>query len=80
MKILGETRETFYNVERSYDRRNNIVTAYVTESATNWYVTLKVLGYACPSVLEWKVSKREAKSAREAAEQILMEAKIKGNI
>ena len=38
----------------------------VTESATNWYITLQRLGWALPSLLDYRVAKRAAKTAEEA--------------
>ena len=58
MKVIKET-EFCTIVERSYDKNNKMAMAYVTESATNFYVTIKVVGYAMPSVHKWKVSKKD---------------------
>lgn len=59
MKIISE----------QYFRREYFGHTYmatVTETAVNWYVTLHRLGWALPYLLNYKVTKRTAKTAEEA--------------
>lgn len=79
MKVLNE-RTAQIKVARSYDKTNNWAKAYVTESVTNYYVTIQILGYACPSVLDWKISKKEAANMSDAVMQISKRAYILGNL
>lgn len=79
MKVIKET-EFCTIVERSYDKNNKMAMAYVTESATNFYVTIKVIGYAMPSVHKWKVSKKDAEDDHQAALLIAKEAFRRGNL
>lgn len=51
MKIIKE-HEFTQEVNRTYDKGNNIAKIYVTECATLYLVTIQLLGYACPSVYE----------------------------
>ena len=79
MKVIIEQEFTL-EVNRTYDKSNNIAKIYVTESATLYLVTIQLLGYACPSVYEWKAYKKEAKTMEEAVRTIIAEAIKKGNI
>lgn len=79
MKVIKE-REFTQTVNRTYDKDNNIAKIYVTECATLYLVTIQLLGYACPSVYEWKAYKKEAKTMDEAVRTIITEAIKKGNI
>lgn len=66
MKIISEHKHC-----RVHNGHNYVV--YVTESATNWYVTIKRLGWALPCLLDYKVAKRTAKTIREAINIALKE-------
>ena len=79
MKLIKE-QEFTQEVDRTYDKGNNIAKIYVTEYATLYLVTIQLVGYACPSVYEWKVYKKEAKTMDEAVRMIIAEATKKGNI
>ena len=79
MKVIKEYEFT-QKVKRTYDKSNNIAKIYVTECATLYLVTIQLLGYACPSVYEWKAYKKEAKTMDEAVRTIIAEAIKKGNI
>ena len=79
MKVIKE-HEFTQEVNRTYDKGNNIAKIYVTECATLYLVTIQLLGYACPSVHDWKVYKKEAKTMDEAVRTIIAEAIKKGNI
>ena len=79
MKVIKE-QEFTQEVNRTYDKSNNIAKIYVTECATLYLVTIQLLGYACPSVYEWKAYKKEAKTMQEAVRMIISEAIKKGNI
>ena len=59
MKVLNE-RSAQIKFNRSFDKANQWGKATVTESVTNYYVTIHIFGYALPSVLDWKISKKEA--------------------
>ena len=79
MKVIKE-HEFTQKVNRTYDKDNNIAKIYVTECVTLYLVTIQLLGYACPSVYEWKAYKKEAKTMDEAVRTIIVEAIKKGNI
>ena len=79
MKAIKE-QEFTQVVNRTYDKGNNIAKIYVTEYATLYLVTIQLLGYACPSVYEWKAYKKDAKTMDEAVRMIIAEAIKKGNI
>ena len=79
MKVIKE-HEFTQKVNRTYDKDNNIAKIYVTECVTLYLVTIQLLGYACPSVYEWKAYKKEAKTMDEAVRTIITEAIKKGNI
>ena len=79
MKVIKE-REFTQTVNRTYDKGNNIAKIYVAECVTLYLVTIQLLGYACPSVYEWKAYKKEAKTMDEAVRTIIAEAIKKGNI
>ena len=79
MKVIKE-HEFTQEVNRTYDKDNNIAKIYVTECATLYLVTIKLLGYACPSVYEWKAYKKDAKTMYDALRMIVAEAIKKGNI
>ena len=79
MKVIKE-HEFTQKVNRTYDKDNNIAKIYVTECATLYLVTIQLLGYACPSVYDWKVYKKEARTMEEAVRTIIAEAIKKGNI
>ena len=79
MKVIKE-HEFTQEVDRTYDKGNNIAKIYVTEYATLYLVTVQLLGYACPSVYEWKAYKKKAKTIDEAVRTIIAEAIKKGNI
>ena len=79
MKVIKEHENT-QKVNRTYDKSNNSAKIYVTECATLYLVTIQLLGYACPSVYEWKAYKKEAKTMDEAVRTIIAEAIKKGNI
>ena len=79
MKVIKE-QEFTQEVNRTYDKGNNIAKIYVTECATLYLVTIQLLGYACPSVYEWEAYKKEAKTMEEAVRTIIAEAIKRGNI
>ena len=79
MKVIKE-HEFTQKVNRTYDKSNNIAKIYVTECATLYLVTIQLLGYACPSVYEWKAYKKDAKTMDESVRMIIAEAIKKGNI
>lgn len=59
MKIISESQH--------YRMRNgHRYIVYVTEAATNWYVTIQRTGWALPCLLDYKVTKKTAKTDREA--------------
>ena len=79
MKVIKE-HEFTQEVNRTYDKGYNIAKIYVTECKTLFLVTIQLLGYACPSVYEWKAYKKEAKTMDEAVRTVIAEAIKKGNI
>ena len=79
MKIIKET-EIQFRAKRSYDKSYNMCIGYITESATQYYVSIRVMGYAEFSVDSWKVSKKLAKSGKESLYLIADEAYRRGNL
>ena len=79
MKIIKET-EIQFRAKRSYDKSLNMCIGYITESATQYYVSIIVIGYAGLSVDSWKISKKLAKSGKEALNIIADEAYRRGNL
>ena len=79
MKAIKEYEFT-QEVNRTYDKGNNIAKIYVTECATLYLVTIQLFGYAYPFVYEWKAYKKEVKTMEEAVRKIIAEAIKKGNI
>lgn len=65
---------------RTYDRLHRLADVTVEEYKTIFIVTIQFKGYASPSVLNWSVSKRVAKTPHYAAAIVAGEARIKGNI
>lgn len=65
---------------RTYDRLHRLANVIVEEYKTIFIVTIQFEGYASPSVLNWRVSKKVAKNHRYAAAHIADLARIKGNI
>lgn len=68
-KIINETETTVYFPGYG------VYKIYVEESKCNWYVTLHRAGWACPSTIGWKASKRDCKTARAAYLAVFEEAK-----
>ena len=79
MKVINE-RTAQIKVKRSYDTANQWAKATVTECKTIYLVTIQILGYSLPSVLEWKISKKEAANMLEATMKIAENAYISGNL
>ena len=79
MKVINE-RTAQIKVKRSYDKANQWAKATVTECKTIYLVTIQILGYSLPSVLEWKISKNAAANMFEAAMKIAGKAYINGNL
>ena len=79
MQVINE-RTAQIKVKRSYDKANQWARATVTECKTIYLVTIQILGYSLPSVLEWKISKKEAANMLEAAMKIAEKAYINGNL
>ena len=79
MKVLNE-RSAQIKFNRSFDKANQWGKATVTESVTNYYVTIHIFGYALPSVLDWKISKKEAANMLDAVTRIAKRAYNNGNL
>ena len=79
MKIIKET-EIQFRAKRSYDRTNDMCIGYITESATNYYVSIRVMGYACLSIENWKVCKKEVKNELDALNIIALKAYLYRNL
>lgn len=79
MKVMNE-RTAQIKVKRSYDNANQWAKATVTECKTIYLVTIQILGDSLPSVLEWKISKKEAANMLEAAMKIAEKAYMNGNL
>ena len=79
MKVMNE-RTAQIKVKRSYDEANNWAKVIVTECKTIYLVTIQIIGYSLPSVLGWKISKKEAANMLVAAMKIAEKAYISGNL
>ena len=79
MKVLKSTSIQM-KVKRSYDFENQWAKVIVTECKTIYLVTIIVIGYALPSVAEWRISKKDAKDAFEAANVIAYKAYLRGEL
>ena len=65
---------------RTYDRLHRLADVTVEEYKTIFVVTIQFVGYATPSVLNWRVSKKITKNHHYAAAHVADLARIKGNI
>ena len=79
MKVLKSTSIQM-KVKRSYDFTNQWAKVIVTECKTIYIVTIIVIGYALPAVAEWRISKKDAKDAIEAANIIAYKAYLRGEL
>ena len=79
MKVLKSTSIQM-KIKRSYDFTNQWAKVIVTECKTIYLVSIIVIGYALPSVAEWRISKRDAKDAFEAANIIAYKAYLRGDL
>jgi hypothetical protein len=79
MEILNE-RNAQMKFARSYDKSNNWGKATVTECKTIYLVTIRIFGYSLPSVLNWKISKKEAANMLDAVMRIAQKAYKTGNL
>ena len=73
MKVIKEYEFT-QEVNRTFDKDNNIAKIYVTECATLYLVTIQLFGYAYPFVYEWKAYKKVARTVDEAVRMIIAKA------
>ena len=79
MKVLKSTSLQM-KVKRSHDFANQWAKVIVTECKTIYLVTVIVVGYALPSVIEWRISKKDAKDAFEAANIVAYKAYLRGEL
>ena len=79
MKVISE-REATLKIKRTYDKNNEWAKVYVTETATNYYVTIHIIGYELPSVFEWKLSKKGICNMLQAVQVVAAEARKHENI
>ena len=79
MKVLKSTSIQM-KVKRSYDFTNQWAKVIVTECKTIYLVTIIIIGYELPSVAEWRISKKDAKDAFEAANIIAYKAYLRGEL
>lgn len=75
------TTHTFVKkVPRSYDKSNQFAKIIVEEYKTVYSVSVQIVGYACPSVLDFRVSKKKTNNPYIAALGVVMGAYTIGNI
>lgn len=77
------TTHTFLcSVPRSFDKSSHWAEIDVDEYATFFSVTIHLISYACPSVVEWKVPKDSINrnDPYMVAQCIIRKAYIRGNI
>ena len=67
-------------VKRSHDLANQWAKVIITECKTIYLVTVIVIGYELPSVAEWRISKKDAKDAIEAANIVAYKAYLRGEL
>ena len=79
MKVLKSTSLQM-KVKRSYDLSYQWAKVNVTECKTIYLVTVIVIGYELPSVAGWRISKKDAKDAFEAANIIAYKAYLRGEL
>ena len=79
MKVLKSTSLQM-KVKRSYDFANQWAKIIVTECKTIYLITIIVVGYALPSVIEWRICKKDAKDAFEAANIVAYKAYLRGEL
>ena len=79
MKVLKSTSLQM-KVKRSYDFASQWAKVIVTECKTIYLVSIIVIGYELPSVAEWRISKKDAKDAFEAANIIVYKAYLRGEL
>lgn len=79
MKVLKSTSLQM-KVKRSHDFANQWAKVIVTECKTIYLVTVIVIGYELPSVAEWRISKKDAKDAFEAANIVAYKAYLRGEL
>ena len=79
MKVLKSTSLQM-KVKRSYDFASQWAKVIVTECKTIYLVSIIVIGYALPSVIEWRISKKDAKDAFEAANIVAYKAYLRGEL
>ena len=79
MKVLKLTSIQM-KVKRSYDLSYQWAKVNVTECKTIYLVSIIVIGYELPSVAEWRISKKDAKDAFEAANIIAYKAYLRGEL
>ena len=79
MKLV--TTYSFYReVPRTYDRLNNVARVFIEEYKTFYSVTIRLEGYACPSVVDFRVSKKKTQNPKIAALGVIMGAYCRGLI
>ena len=79
MKVLKSTSLQM-KVKRSYDFSSQWAKVIVTECKTIYLVSIIVIGYELPSVAEWRISKKDAKDAFEAANIVAYKAYLRGEL
>ena len=79
MKVLKSTSIQM-KVKRSFDLSYQWAKVNVTECKTIYLVSIIVIGYELPSVAEWRISKKDAKDAFEAANIIAYKAYLRGEL
>lgn len=65
---------------RTFDKLHCLAVVTVEEYKTIFMVTIHFVGYECPSVLNWKVSKKFTKNPYDAVDFVANEARINGDI
>lgn len=65
---------------RSYDKSHRSAHITVEEYVTFYSVTIHFHHYECPSVLDWRISKKQAKDYKSAYLLVADEAFKRGNI
>ena len=79
MQVLKSTSLQML-VKRSYDFTNDWAKVIVTECKTIYLITIIVIGYELPAVIEWRISKKDAKDAFEAANIVAYKAYLRGEL
>ena len=71
---LVKTYSYYMEVPRTYDKLNNFAHVFIEEYKTFYSITVHLVGDACPSVLDFRVSKKKTANPKDAALGVILGA------